>query len=213
MQISQASILQWFKNAQKIFSEKQAYLTELDRAIGDADHGLNMQRGFNKVAEKLPTVADKDIGTIFKTVGMTLLSQVGGASGPLFGTFFLKSAQTAQGKMQLSLAELYQALKAGSDGVIMRGRAELQDKTMCDVLIPVLEDFAQGLEKGEDNLVLLQSLAENAKIYAEKTIPLQAKKGRASYLNERSIGHQDPGATSVSYLLQTLVQAVEAQND
>lgn len=204
MELTQAQILKWLALSVQYFNQQQAFLTELDTAIGDADHGLNMQRGFNKVLEKLPSCADKDIGTIFKTTGMTLLSSVGGASGPLFGTFFMKMAIPTMGKQSLTLTEFTQALNEGVAGVVARGKAELGDKTMCDLWLPVLDslsaqkDFAQALQTAV-------IVAENA---VAATIPLQAKKGRASYLGERSIGHQDPGATSAMLLVQALNQAV-----
>ncbi len=213
MEITRHTVYQWLLNCHRIFTAQQDYLTQLDREIGDADHGLNMQRGFNYVVEKLPDVADKDIGTILRTAGMTLLSKVGGASGPLFGTFFLKAAQVAQGKEKLTLNEFYEALKAGSDGLIARGRAVLGDKTICDVLIPVLNDYQLGLEKHENSPALFQCIADTAEHAAHDTIPLVAKKGRASYLHERSVGYQDPGATSTSYLFKALAQAVESCHD
>ncbi len=213
MQVTNHVIYQWLINCHQIFDVQQQYLTQLDREIGDADHGLNMQRGFNSVFEKLPEVANKDIGTILKTVGMTLLSKVGGASGPLFGTFFLKAAQVAQNKQSLTLEEFYHALKAGADGIVARGHAELGDKTICDVLMPVLSDYQLALNQHENIIALFQNLASVAAKAAEATIPLIAKKGRASYLQERSIGHQDPGATSTSYLFKALAEAVEQEND
>ncbi|MDG6882222.1 PTS-dependent dihydroxyacetone kinase, ADP-binding subunit dhaL [Phocoenobacter uteri] len=209
MEITKQQIIQWLQNSQQLFEQHQDYLTQLDREIGDADHGLNMQRGFGKVVEKLPTVQEKDIGTILKTTGMTLLSQVGGASGPLFGTFYIKASTIVNGKESLSLEEFYQSLKAGVDGIVGRGRAELGDKTMCDVWLPILNDFEQMIAENQTPQVIFKALSEKAQQYAESTIPLKAKKGRASYLNERSIGHQDPGATSVSYLFLALHQAAE----
>lgn len=185
--------------------EQRDYLTELDTAIGDGDHGLNMQRGFTKAAEKVAAVADKDIGTILKTLGMTLLSQVGGASGPLYGTFFMKATLPANGKQAISLEELIAMLKAGMEGVIARGRAEAGDKTLCDVWLPVL----QFLENADlPTAQRLQSAVEIAEESVAATIPLIAKKGRASYLGERSQGHQDPGATSSYYLIKALSEAV-----
>ncbi|MDG6897546.1 dihydroxyacetone kinase [Actinobacillus delphinicola] len=213
MNITRHTIYQWLINCHHIFTAQQDYLTQLDREIGDADHGLNMQRGFNYVVEKLPDVANKDIGTILRTVGMTLLSKVGGASGPLFGTFFLKAAQVAQNKEILTLNEFYDVLKAGSDGLIARGRAELGDKTICDVLIPVLHDFQLALDKHENSPALFQCLADTAEHAAHDTTPLIAKKGRASYLHERSCGHQDPGATSTSYIFKALAQTMENCHD
>ena len=193
MSLSRTQIVNWLTRCGDIFSTESEYLTGLDREIGDADHGLNMNRGFSKVVEKLPAIADKDIGFILKNTGMTLLSSVGGASGPLFGTFFIRAAQATQARQSLTLEELYQMFRDGADGVISRGKAEPGDKTMCDVWVPVVES-------------LRQSIAESA---AQSTITMQARKGRASYLGERSIGHQDPGATSVMFMMQMLALAAK----
>lgn len=209
MIITKDHILNWLKNSHALFNQHQDYLTQLDREIGDADHGLNMQRGFSKVVEKIPTVKDKDIGTILKTAGMTLLSQVGGASGPLFGTFYIKASMMANGKEELSLEEFSQLLQTGVEGMIGRGRAELGDKTMCDVWLPILDDLS-NLSENADIKTSFLMLAQNAENYAKATIPLQAKKGRASYLGERSVGHQDPGATSTYLLVLALSKAVGA---
>ncbi|MDO4698484.1 MAG: dihydroxyacetone kinase subunit DhaL [Pasteurellaceae bacterium] len=204
MTLTKTQLIQWLEQSAEQFNQQQHFLTELDTAIGDADHGLNMQRGFSKVVEKLPSCAEKDIGTILKTTGMTLLSSVGGASGPLFGTLFMKMAQPVAGKESLSLAEFTQALQEGVAGVVSRGKAELGDKTMCDVWLPVLET----LQTQTDLAIALRAAATTAEQAAANTVPLQAKKGRASYLGERSIGHQDPGATSAMLLIQTLHQVV-----
>lgn len=133
MSLSRTQIVNWLTRCGDIFSTESEYLTGLDREIGDADHGLNMNRGFSKVVEKLPAIADKDIGFILKNTGMTLLSSVGGASGPLFGTFFIRAAQATRARQSLTLEELYQMFRDGADGVISRGKAEPGDKTMCDV--------------------------------------------------------------------------------
>jgi dihydroxyacetone kinase-like protein len=159
-----------------------------------------MDRGFKAVMAKMPEISDKDIGTIFKTVGMVLLSTVGGAGGPLYGTFFLQAGMKTAGKMELGLEDWATALESALNGVIMRGKAELNDKTMVDALTPAVNALKQAIEA---NLPLDQALrlsAEAARQGMEATIPLVARKGRASYLGERSAGHQDPGATS-SYLL------------
>ncbi|OOH90875.1 dihydroxyacetone kinase subunit L [Pasteurellaceae bacterium 15-036681] len=200
MEMTKTQIIQWLNLCADKFTQHQQFLTELDTAIGDADHGLNMQRGFAKVVEKLPTVADKDIGTILKTTGMTLLSSVGGASGPLFGTLFMKMAQPVAGKEIASLAEFTQALQEGVNGVVARGKAEIGDKTMCDVWLPVIAELQQNQDVAQALTVAKQAL--------EGTIPLQAKKGRASYLGERSIGHQDPGATSATLMIEALDEVV-----
>lgn len=200
MEITKGQIIQWIEQCATKFNDNQQFLTELDTAIGDADHGLNMQRGFAKVLEKLPTVADKDIGTVLKTVGMTLLSSVGGASGPLFGTLFMKMATTTQNKEQVNLSEFTLALQEGVSGVIARGKAEIGDKTMCDVWLPVIAEL-----QANQDLMQAVTVAEKA---LESTIPLQAKKGRASYLGERSVGHQDPGATSATLMITALNEVI-----
>ncbi|TCP95727.1 dihydroxyacetone kinase DhaL subunit [Cricetibacter osteomyelitidis] len=205
MNLTKQQIIQWLTRCDQLFDEHKDYLTQLDTEIGDGDHGANMHRGFTKVMEKLLTVTDKDIGTIFKTVGMTLLSSVGGASGPLFGTFFIKGAQIAVNKQELTLDELTQILAVGVEGIVARGRAEIGDKTMCDVWLPVVEVMRSSQD---DLLNTLQSAVKKSEECLVATISMKAKKGRASYLNERSIGHQDPGATSVVYMLQALTETV-----
>ncbi|MDG4947998.1 dihydroxyacetone kinase subunit DhaL [Actinobacillus equuli subsp. haemolyticus] len=208
MAISKQQILQWLENCNQVMTEQRDFLTQLDTEIGDGDHGLNMQRGFSKALEKVATVSDKDIGTILKTVGMTLLSQVGGASGPLYGTLFIKGSQVANGKEQLTFEELISIFKAGVEGIVARGRAELGDKTMCDVWLPLLDELAQA-DHTQPEAVLLDQAVEKAKNFANATVPMMAKKGRASYLGERSIGHADPGATSSYYLIKALAAAVK----
>lgn len=207
MTISKKQILQWLENSRRIMNEQRDFLTRLDTEIGDGDHGLNMQRGFDKAVEKVAVVAEKDIGTILKTVGMTLLSQVGGASGPLYGTLFIKGAQVADGKESLTFEELVTLLKNGVDGVLARGRAERGDKTLCDVWLPLLSDLARADFSLSDAELLLQAV-EKAENFANATIPMVAKKGRASYLGERSAGHTDPGAMSSYYLIKALADAV-----
>lgn len=209
MSLERTHIVHWLERCGEIFSQESDYLTDLDREIGDADHGLNMQRGFSKVVEKLPTIADKDIGFILKTTGMTLLSSVGGASGPLFGTFFIRAAQAAQGRDALTLEELYQTIREGAEGVASRGKAEAGDKTLCDVWGPVVDSLRQSCEQHQSIPAALDAACQVAESAAQKTIPMQARKGRASYLGERSIGHQDPGATSVMYMLQMLAAAAK----
>lgn len=208
MSITKSQVLKWLENCSQIMSEQRDYLTQLDTAIGDGDHGLNMQRGFSKAMEKVATVTDKDIGTILKTVGMTLLSQVGGASGPLYGTLFIKGSQYAIGKEKLSPEDLVAILKNGVDGIIARGRAEIGDKTMCDVWLPVLAELEIS-EQSQTITQLLESAVKKAEDSLATTIPMIAKKGRASYLGERSVGHQDPGATSTTYILRALYDAVK----
>lgn len=208
MAISKQQILQWLENCNQVMTEQRDFLTQLDTEIGDGDHGLNMQRGFSKALEKIATVSDKDIGTILKTIGMTLLSQVGGASGPLYGTLFIKGSQVANGKEQLTFEELVSIFKAGVEGIIARGRAEPGDKTLCDVWLPLLDELAQA-DHSQPEAVLLNQAVEKAENFAKATVPMTAKKGRASYLGERSVGHADPGATSSYYLIKALAEAVK----
>lgn len=209
--VTTSQILAWLKSSGKNYAEQKKYLTELDTAIGDADHGNNMNRGFSKVTEQLDSLADKDIGTILKTVAMTLISSIGGASGPLYGTFFLNASKTAEGKKELSADDMQELLKEGVAGVKMRGKAEPGDKTMIDAFDPALEAYATSAENGEDIQKCLEAAASAAEKGAEETIPLIAKKGRASYLGERSKGHKDPGATSAAMLIRALSDAAEGQ--
>ncbi len=202
MAISRDDVLEWIKACAKVLGENHAYLTQLDAAIGDADHGENMDRGFKAVLTKMPEVSDKDIGTIFKTVGMTLLSTVGGAGGPLYGTLFLQAGLKTVGKMELTLEDWCSIMEAALNGVVTRGKAEPGDKTMVDSLTPAVNSLKQSLENGTPFGKALEMSAEAARQGMEKTIPLVARKGRASYLGERSAGYQDPGATSSYYILK-----------
>jgi dihydroxyacetone kinase-like protein len=201
--ISRDAMISWVQTFADVIHEKKAYLTELDSAIGDADHGVNMNRGMQAVTEKLPGVADKDIGSILKTVGMTLVSTVGGASGPLYGTFFMKLGSTTAGKEELTLADWVEALEAGVEGVKKRGKAQPGDKTMLDALIPALDALREAADGGADMDTALRASVKAAEEGRDATIPLVAKKGRASYLGERSAGHVDPGATSSHLMLKT----------
>jgi len=203
MPIQRDDALAWIKAYAKAIEEQRNYLTDLDSAIGDADHGVNMDRGFKAVIGKLPEVSDKDIGTIFKTVGMTLLSTVGGAGGPLYGTLFLQAGMKTAGKMELSLSDWTEALEAALSGIVMRGKAQVGDKTMVDALTPAVNALKDALRVNQPLNKALEMSAEAARKGMEATIPLVARKGRASYLGERSAGHQDPGATSSHLLLKT----------
>ncbi|KOP23805.1 dihydroxyacetone kinase [Hapalosiphon sp. MRB220] len=207
--VTKQQILQWLQRFATLVAANKDYLTELDAAIGDADHGINMERGFKKVITQLPTVADQDIGSILKTVSMTLISTVGGASGPLYGTLFLRASTVVAGKQELSEQDMLAMLQAGLDGVISRGKAQLGDKTMIDSLSPAVAAFGKAVTGGEDTLSAMQQAVAAAEKGMQDTTPMQAKKGRASYLGERSIGHQDPGATSVYFMLQSLLDIIQ----
>lgn len=209
MPINRDQIVTWVEKTAAVLIANKEVLTELDAAIGDADHGINMARGFNKVMEKLPTVSDKDIGNILKTTGMTLISSVGGASGPLYGTFYMRAGMAVMAKEELSNADLVQMLQAGVEGIRQRGRAQLEDKTMIDAWIPAMEALKTAVESDETLLSALQKTTAAAEAGMKATIPLQARKGRASYLGERSIGHQDPGATSTHLILNALLETVQ----
>jgi len=204
--VSSPTVRRWLELCARTFREHRDELTKLDAAIGDADHGANMARGFSAVEEKLPSLAGKDIGAVFKAVAMTLISTVGGASGPLYGTFFLQAAGPTAGKTSLTPEELYAAFRAGLEGLIHRGKAAVGDKTMIDAFAPAVEALEPH---GADTAALaLDRAVIAARRGAESTLPLVARKGRASYLGERSAGHQDPGSLSTVLLFEALRDAI-----
>jgi len=191
---------------QTIIKNKQ-FLTDLDAAIGDGDHGINMARGFEAVGAKLQLLgADKDIGTILKTVGMTLISSVGGASGPLYGTAFLRAASQCMGKNELDTETATRMMAAAITGIKERGKAIRGEKTMLDALEPAYDAFVAAAGGQKSLIESLESACMAAREGVEFTKTIVATKGRASYLGERSIGHQDPGATSSYIMLQTLLE-------
>ena len=194
--------------AKKIEAEKD-FLTQLDNEIGDGDHGINLARGFKSVEEKLPTFADKDIGAILKGVGMQLVSTVGGASGPLYGTAFMKAGNVCKGKTELTEEEFATAFEAAIGGVKMRGKAVEGEKTMLDALCPAYKAFKDGLDGGKSLVDALADGVDAAEKGVEFTKTIIATKGRASYLKERSLGHQDPGATSSLFMLQTTLKILQ----
>ena len=203
MAVTRDDVLKWVRAYAEVLAENMEYLTDLDAKIGDADHGANMNRGFRAVLEKLPSIEEKDIGAILMGVGMALLSKVGGAGGPLYSTVFIQAGKSIDGKMEFGLEDWAKALEAATTGVINLGKASLGDKTMVDALIPAVEALKEASQQG---LTLGEGLEKSAKAAEEgmiATIPLVARKGRASYLGERSAGHQDPGATSTFMLLDT----------
>ena len=206
--VTKDQIVKWLENSAAVLIENKDYLTQLDSPIGDADHGTNMARGFKKVIEKLPSVADKDIGNILKTTGMTLISSVGGASGPLYGTFFMRSGMAMAAKEELNNEDLLKLLESGVEGIVQRGRAQLEDKTMIDAWYPALDALREAVENGSSTVDVLKAGVAGAEDGMKATIPLQARKGRASYLGERSIGHQDPGATSSYLMLNALLETI-----
>ncbi len=187
--------------------ERRDELTQLDSAIGDADHGINMDRGFTAVRAKLAELDGFDLGATAKAVGMTLISTVGGASGPLYGTFFLRLATALGDRATVAADELGPALRAGLDGVRQRGKAELDDKTMVDAMSPAVDAYEAAAS--DDGIgAALEAAATAAAEGRDRITPLVARKGRASYLGERSANHQDPGATSTTILFESLRDAV-----
>lgn len=203
-----AAFVEWLNCCRTQLGANKDYLTALDAAIGDADHGANMDRGFAAVVEKLPTAADKDIGAILKLTGMTLISTVGGAGGPLYGTFFLRAAAVLDGKQDVTPTELAAAFDAGLVGIQQRGKAAAGEKTMVDALTPALAALHRALDDGHDLAAALAAAAAAAEQGMQDTVPMKATKGRASYLGERSIGHQDPGATSTFLIIQCAAQTL-----
>ena len=191
--------------AKKIEAEKD-YLTQLDNEIGDGDHGINLARGFEAVEKKLPSLAGGDIGALLKGVGMQLVSTVGGASGPLYGTAFMKAGMACKGLTELDGPAFVKAMEAAVDGIKMRGKATEGEKTMLDALCPALKVMQDEVAVGKSLKEALQDAAVAAEKGVEYTKTIIATKGRASYLGERSLGHQDPGATSSLYLLQVLAE-------
>jgi dihydroxyacetone kinase-like protein len=210
MAVTSAQIYGWLERYAGIVAEQKQYLTGLDAAIGDGDHGINMDRGFQTVMVKLAPVRDKDAGTLLKTTGMALVGSVGGAGGPLYGTFFLRAGAALDGKAEVSDAELVGALEAGVKGVVERGKANRNDKTMVDALAPAIERARQYVDEGAPLEEALAAAADAAEEGMKATIPLKALKGRASYLGDRSIGHQDPGATSSYLMLRALSDSLAA---
>jgi phosphoenolpyruvate---glycerone phosphotransferase subunit DhaL len=209
--ISYGQVSDWIRAFAAAVAENREYLTQLDSAIGDADHGINMNRGMQAVLAKMDAGGQADIGALLKTAGMTLVSTVGGAGGPLYGTLFLEMGTSAAGKSELSADDWAAAVAAGVAGVQRRGKAEVGDKTMIDALVPAVEAVKSALAEGSDLDEALRRSAEAAREGMAATVPLVARKGRASYLGERSANHQDPGATSSWLLLRTAAETLAAE--
>lgn len=197
------------ENMVHVIHENKEYLTELDAKIGDSDHGINMDKGFTAINEKLPELKDADIGAILKQGAFVLISKVGGASGPLYGTAFLKGSAALQGKMEMDGKDGIVLLDEAIKGIKMRGKAERGDKTMLDALIPAYEAYKDSIENGDDMLKAAYEAQIAALRGVEYTKGIIARKGRASYLGERSIGHQDPGATSSYLLLKSVYDSLK----
>jgi dihydroxyacetone kinase-like protein len=190
-----------------LITENREHLTELDAAIGDADHGSNMDRGMRATVAALDSARLDTAGALFTKVGMTLISTVGGASGPLWGTLFIRMASSLGDRESASCDELAVALRAGLDGIVARGRPEPGDKTMYDALAPGVDALDAALSEQQPLAVAMKRARDAAQAGRDATIPMLARKGRASYLGERSVGHQDPGATSAALLLQAATES------
>ena len=206
--IDVAALDRWIRGFAERVTANKDLLTQLDSAIGDADHGANMARGMAAVVAALDGKPPATAAALLKQVGMTLVSTVGGASGPLYGTFFLRMA-TAAGEVDALNAEAFaKALRAGLDGVVARGKAEAGDKTMYDALEPAVSKLEGSVQSGRSLAEGLREACAAAESGRDATIPLLARKGRASYLGERSVGHQDPGATTVALLFESAVKTL-----
>jgi dihydroxyacetone kinase-like protein len=210
MHMTGTTILEFLRLASARIRDHAAELTELDAAIGDADHGTNLDRGFTAVMARVEGAPLDDIGALLKLVGTTLTSTVGGAAGPLYGTAFVRAGAVLAGRSAIGAPEVASALTAALEGVRARGRAERGEKTMLDAIGPGVEAFQAALEGGADLVGASQCALEAVERGMRATIPMLATKGRASYLGERSIGHQDPGATSAFYLAQALHDTIVA---
>jgi dihydroxyacetone kinase-like protein len=209
-EVAAAVFDQWVRQFAALVAEQRDYLTELDSAIGDADHGANMDRGLKAAVAALDETQPATPGAVLSKVGITLVSTVGGASGPLYGTFFMRMGAAFGDADAASPGQLAAALRAGLDGVVARGKAEPGDKTMYDALAPSVDALDAALAGGKSLSEALSSARAAAEAGRDATTPMLARKGRASYLGERSVGHQDPGATSTTLLVSALLTTVGA---
>jgi len=205
--VDTAFLTAWLREFNRLTTENAQYLTDLDAAIGDADHGLNMERGMSAVVAKLDGGVPADLAALCKLAATTLISSVGGAAGPLYGTLFLRMAPALGATTTVDAATFAAALRAGVDGVVARGHAELGDKTMVDALIPAVDALDAAQAAGAGLPEALQQAADAAAAGRDATGPLVARKGRASYLGERSAGHLDPGAASSAMLIAAAATA------
>jgi dihydroxyacetone kinase-like protein len=200
--------LAWIRRSADVIAEHRVELITLDREIGDGDHGENLDRGFAAVVAKLDSLPeDSTPSDVFKLVATTLISTVGGASGPLVGTAYLKASGAVAGRETLDSAAIVDLLAAARDGVVLRGKAAVGDKTMIDAWTPAVDAAAQAAAGGADESAVLEAAAQAAREGAASTEPLVAHKGRASYLGERARGHRDPGAQSSALILGAAAEA------
>lgn len=208
MAVDKEHVLAWVRELARVYKEQRDYLTELDSPIGDADHGVNMDRGFTAAIAELEAKEPQTIAEQFKLVAMTLIRTVGGASGPLYGTWFLKASTAVANGTELTPNDLLKAFEAATEGLQQRGKANLGDKTMLDVWVPVTQVMREYVNAHQDVAACLKAAANVAKESMEATTPMKAKRGRASFLGDRSIGHQDPGATSSCLMVEAAARTL-----
>ena len=207
MAVSREDVLRWLNALQEVFSENQQQLTALDSAVGDGDLGISWERGFTAVQAELSANPPADLRSAFQNVATVLIRTMGGTSGPLVGTFFLRAGAACAGKSELAPADVVALFQAGADGIQQRGKAALGDKTMLDALLPAVDEMRGALEAGSGLSEILERGRAAAEAGMQATKTMQARKGRGSYLGDRSVGHQDPGATAAHLLVQTAARA------
>jgi dihydroxyacetone kinase-like protein len=206
MGVSREGVLRWLDASQKVFAENRQQLTELDSAVGDGDFGISLDRGFTAVQAELSANPPADLRSVFQNAATVLIRTMGGTSGPLLGTFFLRAAAACAGKSELAPGDVVALFQAGVDGIQQRGKAALGDKTMLDALLPAVDAMRGALEAGNGLAEILDRGAAAAEAGMQATTTMQARKGRGSYLGDRSVGHQDPGATGAHLLLKTAAE-------
>jgi phosphoenolpyruvate---glycerone phosphotransferase subunit DhaL len=207
MSVSTQDLVRWVDALQQVFAENREMLTNLDSALGDGDYGESMDRGFTAAQAELSARPPTDLRSAFSSVSAVLIRTMGGSSGPLLGTFFLRAGAASAGKSELAPADVVALFQAGVDGIQQRGKAALGDKTMLDALLPAMDAMRGALEAGNDLSDILERGAAAAEAGMQATKTMQARKGRGSYLGERSVGHQDPGATGAHLLLKAAADA------
>jgi phosphoenolpyruvate---glycerone phosphotransferase subunit DhaL len=206
MAVNREDVLRWLNALQEVFAENRQQLTDLDAAVGDGDFGISLDRGFSAVRAELSADPPADLRAVFQNVATVLIKSMGGSSGPLLGTFFLRAGATCADKSELAPADVVALFQAGVDGIQQRGKAAPGDKTMMDAWLPAVAAMRSALEAGSGLAEILESGAAAAEAGMRATIPMQARKGRGSYLGERSVGHQDAGATATYMLLKAAAE-------
>src|SRR5689334_15136090 len=210
MAVSTEDVLRWLDALQKVFADNRQRLTDLDAAVGDGDFGISLERGFTAVQAELSAKPPADLRTLFQNVASVLIKTMGGSSGPLLGTFFLRAGATCAEKSELGAADVVALFQAGVDGIQQRGKAALGDKTMLDALLPAVDAMRGALNDGNGLTEILERGAAAAEAGVQATVSMSARKGRASYLGDRSVGHQDPGATAAHLLFKAAAEVWRA---